>query len=274
MTGAEDDVAFSCVLNSVITSNNDVCFLAFFFLLKRILRPWDRGTEHPSVSLFIHNLPFIHVCLQWSAEWVACTSLGQQLPLLCWMTKATAGDDHSPVIPAVSWNVWACRKGGCEQQYFGGWSSVGSRGQPKHAPAQEKDSWSLEFFLVQLSLVDEQKLPPFWNKSELQTHPLSNFCKGTAGATWAQRRLNPLIPESRGRAWSEKSTGLGAEKKMTLGEEWVCSCACEHKIWALFLLYPLVASWTGMQFLVVLPMVLIHLSRHFWFPVMLCWLSL
>lgn len=38
---------------------------------------------------------------------------------------------------------------------------MGNSGQSKHTTAQEKDSWSLVFSLVQLSLVDEQKLPAF-----------------------------------------------------------------------------------------------------------------
>lgn len=144
MTGGED-VVFSCDLDSVLMINNDVCFLTFFSCLRGCS---GHGTEAQSIPLCLFSftiyLLFRHVC-NWSAEWVACSSLGQQLPLLCWMTQPTAGDDHSPVIPAGGWNAWGCRKWGCEH-CFGGWSPVGSRGQSKHAPAQEKDYWSLRFF--------------------------------------------------------------------------------------------------------------------------------
>lgn len=126
--------------------NNDVCFLTFFSCLRGCS---GHGTEAQSIPLCLFSftiyLLFQHVC-SWSAEWMACSSLGQQLPLLCWMTQPTAGDDHSPIIPAGELNAWECRKQGCEQQYFRDWSSAGSRGQSKHAPAQERDSWSLRFF--------------------------------------------------------------------------------------------------------------------------------
>lgn len=181
-------------------------------------------------------------------------SVGRPVPLLGMSTAW---------YPSRQMKCLSHRKPGCEQQYFRGEVLWVARVSLNMHQLRERTPEVWDFFLVQLSLVDEQKLPAFLKKSELQTHPLSNFYKGTAGATWAQIRPNPLTPESRGRAWSGKSIGLGAGEKITLGEELVHACACEPKTWALFLLHPPVASWIGMQFLVVLSIVAIT-SRSLW----------
>lgn len=46
-----------CIFLHPELSNNPHHLL--LFLPKRMLRQWDRGMECPSVSLFIHSLPFI-----------------------------------------------------------------------------------------------------------------------------------------------------------------------------------------------------------------------
>lgn len=111
-----------------------------------MLRPWDRGTEHPSVSVFIHNLPFIPTCLQLKC-WVngmfqfgpAASSALLDDPAHCWGWP-------QPNYPSRWIKCLRVQEARCEQQYFRDWSSAGSRGQSKHAPAQERDSWSLRFF--------------------------------------------------------------------------------------------------------------------------------
>lgn len=118
----------------------------FFFLLKRMLRPWNGGTEHTSVSLFIHNLPFIHIFCSWSAEGVALHPFGPAASSALWDDQAHCWGWAQPNYPSREIKGLSCRKQGCQQQYFGGWSSVCSRDQSKHAPAQEKNSWSLGSF--------------------------------------------------------------------------------------------------------------------------------
>lgn len=144
---------------------------------------WRHGAAETWTSC---SLCFIHCC--WYAEWVACTSLGHRP-----MTKSIAGNDHSPIIAKGSWN----RKQGCMQQYFRGWgASAGNRGGSEHVPAQEEDwkhPWGLVFvfwcnrhlLMNRHSVLMNRNCLLFGNKSEFQNNPLNDFCKGTAGATWA-----------------------------------------------------------------------------------------
>lgn len=102
--------------------------------------------------------PFLLMC------WVACSSLGHQLPLLCSMT--TTRDDHSPMMPKGSRNIWAHKSNGYVQQYCEGWGGpTGSRGGSEHATAKEKSwkhPWGLILFPGATVPCDEQKLPALW----------------------------------------------------------------------------------------------------------------
>lgn len=154
MTGAED-VAFSCVLNSVILNSNDV-FSPFFPCWRGCS---GHGTEaQSSVSLFIHNLPFIHECLQ----------------LKCWVSGM---HQFGPAASSALLDGWAHCWGWPQSSYPAMFEPAGSEAVSSNILGSEvlwvtvvslntqqlrkrtPEVWY--FSLVQLSLVDEQKLPAF-----------------------------------------------------------------------------------------------------------------